>query len=238
MPSSELPPVAFVDFLQNHDQIGNRAFGDRLTTLAPPEAVDALTAVLLLSPHIPLLYMGEEWGETRPFLFFTDFHGELGDAVREGRRNEFSRWRSFQDPAYREKIPDPNAEQTFQASKLNWAALGSPGHEQRLALVKRLLTLRKAELMPRLAQMGGDCATRQIVEGAAVHLAWAYGTGEYTMTANLSPEPLNLPGTIADALNAASRPIFELPAGAAQALKSGRLEAWSAIFSISDASNT
>ena len=108
-PSADLPPTAFVDFLQNHDQIGNRAFGERLTSLAGPQAIDALTAVLLLSPHIPLIYMGEEWGETQPFFFFTDFHGDLGDAVREGRRNEFSKWQSFRDAANREKIPDPNA---------------------------------------------------------------------------------------------------------------------------------
>ncbi len=84
--------TAFIDCLQNHDQVGNRAFGERLASLAAPEVVDALTAVLLLSPGIPLLFMGEEWGETRPFLFFTDFHGELARQVREGRRNEFRRW--------------------------------------------------------------------------------------------------------------------------------------------------
>src|SRR5690606_30237765 len=97
-PSAHLPPVAFVNFLQNHDQTGNRAFGERLTTMAEPRAIEVLTALLLPSPHTPLLFMGEEWGETRPFQFFTDFHGDLAVAVREGRRREFARWRHFADP--------------------------------------------------------------------------------------------------------------------------------------------
>ena len=83
-PSAHLPPTAFVNFLQNHDQIGNRAFGDRLSDLAPAGAVEAMTCLLLLSPSIPMLFMGEEWGTKRPFRFFTDFHDELADAVREG----------------------------------------------------------------------------------------------------------------------------------------------------------
>ncbi|MGE5767337.1 MAG: malto-oligosyltrehalose trehalohydrolase, partial [Bacteroidota bacterium] len=112
--SSGQPPTAFVNFIQNHDQIGNRALGERLTSLAPAKAVEALTAILLLSPQIPLLFMGEDWGETHPFAFFTDFHGELADAVREGRRREFRRFPAFADPAARERIPDPNAENTFR----------------------------------------------------------------------------------------------------------------------------
>ena len=82
-PSAHLPPTAFVLFLQNHDQTGNRAFGERLVSLADAEALRAATAVLLLSPMVPLLFMGEEWGARQPFLFFTSHHGELADAVRE-----------------------------------------------------------------------------------------------------------------------------------------------------------
>jgi maltooligosyltrehalose trehalohydrolase len=237
-PSGGLPPVAFVDFLQNHDQIGNRAFGERMTTLAPEEAIDALTAILLLSPHIPLLYMGEEWGETRPFLFFTDFHGELGDAVREGRRNEFRRWRSFQDPLHRERIPDPNAQQTFQDSKLNWNALGGGSNRKRLSLVKRLLALRQSELMPRLAGIGGNCAVAQYADGAVIDLAWRLGDGsEYTMTANLSGEPWPVPAALPLATRTGHRLLFELPDGAAQRLQRGRLEAWSVVFTIGALAN-
>ena len=96
-------------FLQNHDQIGNRAFGERLTVLTEPAALEAAIALLLLSPQIPLLFMGEETASRSPFLFFTDHGPELAEAVREGRRNEFARFADFADPAKRERIPDPNA---------------------------------------------------------------------------------------------------------------------------------
>ncbi len=138
-PSAHLPPVAFVNFLQNHDQIGNRAFGERLTTLAEPEAVRVLTALLLLSPHIPLLFMGEEWGETRPFQFFCDFHGELADTVREGRRREFAAF------GWDAEVPDPQAQATFERSTIDPSVAGSGAHAQLLALYQRLLRLRRAE---------------------------------------------------------------------------------------------
>ena len=95
MPSAHLPPTAFVLFLQNHDQIGNRAFGERLTTLVDPRALEAAIALVLLCPQIPLMFMGEEFASRTPFLFFTDHHGELADAVRNGRRNEFARFPAF-----------------------------------------------------------------------------------------------------------------------------------------------
>ena len=93
MPSGHLPPTAFVLFLQNHDQIGNRAFGERLTTLVEPAALEAAIALMMLCPQIPLLFMGEEDASRTPFLFFTDHGAELADAVREGRRSEFSQFR-------------------------------------------------------------------------------------------------------------------------------------------------
>ncbi len=102
-----LPTTAFVDFLQNHDQIGNRAFGERISALAPRAAVRAATAALLLAPAIPLLFMGEEWDASTPFLFFSDFGADLARAVTEGRRKEFAAWPAFADPATRERIPDP-----------------------------------------------------------------------------------------------------------------------------------
>jgi maltooligosyltrehalose trehalohydrolase len=114
-PSAHLSPSCFVDFLQNHDQIGNRAFGERITQLSDERRLKALTAVQLLAPSPPLLFMGEEWGCTQPFLFFCDFAGELGEAVRKGRREEFSRFASFKG-----SIPDPLAEGTFRLSTLDW----------------------------------------------------------------------------------------------------------------------
>lgn len=175
--SSHLPPTAFIGFLQNHDQIGNRAFGERVSTLAPHALVDALSAVLLLSPHVPLMYMGEEWGEARPFAFFTDFDGPLADAVREGRRREFARWSAFSDPASRDAIPDPNALSTFEGSKLDWGLQYQTGHSERLNLFRRLLSLRATEIIPRLNGIAGHSALRALHDGHAIHVAWRMADG-------------------------------------------------------------
>lgn len=107
--SAAQPPVAFVDFIQNHDQTGNRAQGERLLTLIGAERTRILLIALLFSPHITLLFMGEEYGETHPFLFFTDFHGDLAKAVSEGRAKEFA----GHDGHEGEDVPDPNAKMTF-----------------------------------------------------------------------------------------------------------------------------
>jgi malto-oligosyltrehalose trehalohydrolase len=111
-----LPPTAFVNFLQNHDQIGNRAFGERLTRLAPPAALAAAAAILLLAPGVPLLFMGEELGAITPFLFFCDFADALADSVRDGRRREFARLPGFASEEARQRIPDPLAVETFELS--------------------------------------------------------------------------------------------------------------------------
>ncbi|BCF92060.1 malto-oligosyltrehalose trehalohydrolase [Paraburkholderia largidicola] len=115
-PSGHLPPTSFVAFLQNHDQIGNRAMGERLRTLCSDDALRAATGLLLLSPQIPLLFMDEEYGSKQPFLFFTDYTGDLANAVREGRRKEFARFSAFADEKRRALIPDPNDPQTLVMS--------------------------------------------------------------------------------------------------------------------------
>ncbi len=124
-PSADLASTAFVICLQNHDQIGNRAMGERLTTLAAPQALAAATALLLLSPNIPLLFMGEEWGTRTPFLFFTDHNDELAELIRQGRRREFTHFAAFKDESRRAQIPDPNAAATFDASRPDAAEAGA-----------------------------------------------------------------------------------------------------------------
>ena len=119
-PSTSLPPTAFVGFLQNHDQIGNRAFGERITAIAPAEAVRAATAVLLLAPALPLLFMGQEWAAREPFLYWSDLGGEFGAQVAEGRRREFARFPAFSTPESRERIPDPQSPETTRRSVLDW----------------------------------------------------------------------------------------------------------------------
>ena len=188
VPSAHLPPTAFVNFLQNHDQVGNRAFSERLAALADPEMVELLTAILLLSPQIPLLFMGEEWGETRPFGFFTDFHGELGDLVREGRRKEFGKWPEFALQANREKIADPNAEPTFAGSRLDWSKSRQAGHSARLEFVRTLLHLRQREIVPLLASMGPNAGRAESLGDWAFRVSWQAGDRSLQLLANLSLE--------------------------------------------------
>lgn len=115
-PSHGLSPTSFVLFLQNHDQIGNRPMGERLTTLVAEADLRAATVLVALSPMVPLFFMGEEWGCETPFFYFTDYQDELAEQVREGRRKEFAHFSAFSDHASRRRIPDPNALDTFAAS--------------------------------------------------------------------------------------------------------------------------
>ena len=147
-PSAHLPPTAFVMCLQNHDQIGNRAMGDRLTTLAHPSALAAATTLLLIQPFIPMLFMGEEWGTKRPFLFFTDHNDELAELIREGRRREFQHFAAFQDEKTREQIPDPNASETFAASIPDPTEAQSGEYKTTLELHRTLIELRKRHVIP------------------------------------------------------------------------------------------
>jgi maltooligosyltrehalose trehalohydrolase len=127
--------------LQNHDQIGNRALGERLSADISPDAYLAASALLLLSPEIPLIFMGQEWAASEPFLFFTNHNPELGRKVTEGRRKEFEGFSAF-DQATPESVPDPQDKQTFLRSKLDWNARQNPEHTACLRWYQRLLLLR------------------------------------------------------------------------------------------------
>jgi maltooligosyltrehalose trehalohydrolase len=132
--------------LQNHDQVGNRALGDRLHHGVDPAVWRAAVALLLTAPMTPLLFMGQEWSATSPFLFFTDFEPALGAAVAEGRRREFREFPQFGTPEAAARIPDPQARQTFEASRLRWEERTQPEHAGILALHRDLLRLRRAFL--------------------------------------------------------------------------------------------
>src|SRR6185312_15864684 len=127
-PSRELPPTCFVSFLQNHDQIGNRALGERITQLADAKKVKVAMAILLLAPSPPLLFMGEEFAAATPFLFFCNLALDLAAKVTEGRRAEFARFGQFNSPQEQAQIPDPNAENTFLHSKLHWDSITQEPH--------------------------------------------------------------------------------------------------------------
>jgi malto-oligosyltrehalose trehalohydrolase len=184
-PSADLPPTAFVLFLQNHDQVGNRAFGERLTSVSNPAALEAAIALQLLCPQIPLIFMGEEQASTSPFLFFTDHNPDLAKAVREGRRREFASFAKFSDPDNLAKIPDPNAVETFERSK----AAAHPTYKgKREALYRRLLELRLNEIVPRLE--GASALDARAVGSAAVLARWRMSDGTVLVIAcNLGTTP-------------------------------------------------
>jgi maltooligosyltrehalose trehalohydrolase len=148
-PAPGLPPWAFVYCIQNHDQIGNRALGERLTAQVSIDAYCMVSALLLFLPATPLLFMGQEWAATTPFLFFTDHEPELGAKVSKGRREEFKHFRAFSDPAERDRIPDPQALDTFLRSRLSWSERNRPAQRRVLALYRELLALRRDDAVLR-----------------------------------------------------------------------------------------
>ena len=187
-PSDRLSRTAFVNFLQNHDQIGNRPIGERLSVLAKPDAYDAALTVLLLQPGPPLLYMGEEWGATEPFPFFCDFPGELAQAVRQGRKKEFAEHYA----KHSDEIPDPLAETTRDSAVLDWDALTKPHHAERLKLVRNLLRARRDHVVPLLPKMKNAGEAR--FESDVLTVRWPVGDKYLAIFANLSQRPALQPG--------------------------------------------
>jgi maltooligosyltrehalose trehalohydrolase len=141
----DIPLERFVICLQNHDQVGNRAFGDRLSKTVDAPTYRALSTLLLLAPETPLIFMGQEWAASTPFQFFTDHHDELGEAITSGRREEFAAFSAFSDSAARREIPDPQALETFEGSRLHWDERDVGDHVRVLALYRALLRLRLFE---------------------------------------------------------------------------------------------
>ncbi|WP_320712442.1 malto-oligosyltrehalose trehalohydrolase [Enterobacter cloacae] len=189
------PPTFFVDFIQNHDQTGNRAQGERLITLAGADKTRVLLAALLLSPHIPLLFMGEEYGETNPFLFFTDFHGDLAKAVREGRAKEFTGHSGHDGD-----VPDPNDEQTFARSKLDWHNVTTAQGKSWLRFTRSLLVLRHRYLVPLLRP--GGTVEGKIVKTAPgmVAVSWSFPTGTLSLALNIGNKPVDVPALAGETL--------------------------------------
>ena len=216
-PSGHLSPTAFVNFLQNHDQIGNRVFGDRLEAIANPKAIAAALAVTLLAPTVPMLFMGEEWGSKQPFPFFCDFKGDLAHAVRKGRRTEYDwAYDSFGD-----EVPDPLDIETFKSAVIDWDSRSrSPGKE-RLALVRELLAIRHDEIRPRLP--GAVFGKAGVGADGVLAAHWAMGDGtRLDLIANLSANEIAAP-TVA----AARTPIWgDVPAD--------RLSPWSVLWSLGE----
>src|ERR1019366_3508077 len=220
-----LPPTAFVSFLQNHDQVGNRAFGERIIQIADHRAVRAAVAILLLAPSPPLLFMGEEFGAETPFLFFCDFEKDLAAAITAGRRNEFAHFARFNDPAERERIPDPGDTRTFKASQPNWSLIVQPGHRDWLRFYRTLLDLRCERIVSRLATGCAVNADYEVHGDRGLAARWKFSDqSELILMANLGTDSLS--GLIPPA----SQVIYASEQVNADVLKRKTLPAWSVVW--------
>ncbi len=182
-PSEGLPPGSCICCISNHDQTGNRALGERLGHLITNEAYRAASALLCLTPHTPLLFMGQEWAASTPFLFFTDHEEELGRLVTAGRREEFKDFAAFHAPGAVEQIPDPQQPRTLEASRLNWQELDQPPHRGTLELYRACLALRREHPAFR-----PQCVAEWWVEATdfdVCALGFTSGTGEWLLLVDL-----------------------------------------------------
>lgn len=213
--SAHLPPSAFINFMQNHDQVGNRARGERLTILVQEEAVlRAAAAVLLLAPMPPLLFMGEEWGALEPFPWFCDFEPELAARVHAHRSREYP------------GSPYPAATATFSSARLDWRVLEQPRHARTLAYYRRLLAIRREAIVPLIPQLesGGRCARPG--GGGTFAVSWTGGGQTLRVIANLTAENAAAPESTA------GRIIFATHPDQPGALSRERLLPWSVLWLI------
>jgi maltooligosyltrehalose trehalohydrolase len=222
-PSAHLRMSAFVGYLQNHDQIGNRGFGERLTNLAAAPALRAATALLLLSPIIPLLFDGEECGASSPFYYFTSFPTSdlgvpnLATQVREGRLREFAGFTRFRDPASRSAIPDPNDLATYAASKVQQ---DEPNGMKIRAFYRELLSLRQTHVTSRIPTFRSTGA--RALGKTGVRAGWQAADGAHlTLSANFGEVPLDI--DLHPAISSTRVTLFESARGAAEAILSGTL---------------
>ena len=191
--SCDLPPEAFVAFLQNHDQTGNRAFGERVSELADQATLRAMMTVLLLAPSPPLLFMGEEFGATTPFLFFCDFGPDLAPKVTEGRRAEFAKFAQFSSSEAQSRIPDPGDIETFLASKLDWTSVDRATHRQWLDFYRHMLDIRRREIVARTPEIQLGGAKYKTYGNRALSVDWPLRKGSLHLRANFADAETRIP---------------------------------------------
>ncbi len=228
-PSADLPPAAFVSFLQNHDMVGNRPLGERITDLCNAEAVRAATAIILLAPSPPLLFMGEEWACSRRFTYFVDVPEPLGEQIAEGRRQEFARIPELSDDRLLRGIGLPNEFSTFEAARLAWDELGLPPHREWLEFHRELLRIRRVEIVPRLRGIAGGQAHYRVLTERAIQVCWRLNDGStLNLASNLGGEP-----AVVDC-GCSGRVLYATAAGVETELKQGRLPPWSTLVCLEE----
>ena len=225
--SAHLPPTAFVAFLQNHDQVGNRAFAERIHQLADARAVRAASEIVLLGPSPPLLFMGQEWQASTPFPYFCDFEAELNRQVEAGRKKEFAKFIAFNNMDSHANIPSPVSEETFQRAKLNWGEITQTGHEQWRAFHRALLHLRQREITPRLFNLLNANARYELIAEHCLKVCWTLGDGSLLLlAANLGGEPVQA------SLNTQGDILYPADCDLPEQIDKGILPPWSVIWFI------
>ena len=181
-PLGDVPRSRLVYCLENHDQVGNRAHGERLRHLVGDRAARAATLLLAAVPSSVLLFQGQEWGASSPFLYFTDHEPELGAHITKGRREELGAFSAFADPAARDRIPDPQAPSTRDRSVLRWDELREARHASLLALHRAVLTLRREhpvlsspDARAEVGLHGGALRVRRVLADGACTFVWNVG---------------------------------------------------------------
>jgi malto-oligosyltrehalose trehalohydrolase len=203
-PTKSLPPTAFIHFLQNHDQVGNRALGDRLHLGIDRHVYRALTEMLLLAPQIPLLFMGDDHLSLRPFHFFTDYQGDIAEAVRTNRPKEAANFGGFPKGSTEANIADPNDPETFMASTLDWHEAATEGGRAWADHIHYMIGLRMEKIVPLLADAKGFSG--RIIEAPerCIYIDWELGTKTLQLRANLSGEDVALPAGVGDRIHPAN----------------------------------
>ena len=227
-PSKHLSPSAFINFTQTHDQIGNRAYGERIAMLAEPKPLQIALAILLLAPSPPMLFMGEEFAAATPFQFFCDFQGKLATAVTEGRRREFAGFREFASPAAQARIPDPNNQSTFERCKLDWDCLNQPQHKAWLEYYQQLLTLRRTHIVPHLSGIRAG-AVFELIGVSALSVRWSLENNkQLLLVANLGDV------SIKNSLTLRGTPVYLSQTDLATIFSAGTLPPWCAAWFIEE----
>jgi maltooligosyltrehalose trehalohydrolase len=195
---ASLAPTAFVHFLQNHDQIGNRALGDRLHASLDPKVHRLLTEILFLSPQIPLVFMGDEHLSDRPFHFFADYSGNLAADIHRNRFKEAENFGGYPTGAGPDDVVDPNGWRAFTGSKLDRSNLDAPEREDWRAFMTRLIEIRRRFLVPLLVNAQGYAGIIVSETDAELFIDWRLNGGLLQLRANASDEPRDLRGDLGD----------------------------------------
>jgi maltooligosyltrehalose trehalohydrolase len=190
--SASLPPTSFVHFLQNHDQVGNRALGERLHAMIDRRCHSVLTELLLFSPQIPLMFMGDDHRSSKPFHFFAAYDGELADAIRRSRPKEALNFGGFPDGTGASDVPDPNESSTFLRCKLHWSEANEKANVSWAEWLCELISVRRQWIVPLLSNKARYSGTVLPSEDGAVFIDWKLAGSILSLRANASPRTYRL----------------------------------------------